>query len=220
MPAAEEKPRRRLSPEERKALKARQEELRREAIRAKARQFYRIANVVAVAGTLLALLGYLAPFYNDEAEKRRGDQLARQVVETGRAFVSTGRTLVRSEEREATPAQHLLAVLPFGLAAMLLLFAVDAVEPLGGGLQVLGMLYAVGASVVVFSVSFWRLWPGVLGVPLVPVLLGLFVMFVGSMAALPGSVRRLREREEAAGAAALQTESSRDAGHEGVPGGG
>ena len=195
MPLGEKKERKQLSAEERKALKARQEELRRLAIKAKAKQFYRMANMVAIVGAVVALASFFRNLYNDEGDEKTGYLLVRQVLETGRAFESTGKKIVRSHETEATFAQHMLALVPIGLIAMLVLFLVDMVDPLGGALHVAGMLYGVAGSSAVFWVSFWQKWPGVVGGPLVPVLLGLFIMFVGCMASLPGAIRRIAERE-------------------------
>lgn len=230
------KKRKRLSPEERRAMKQRQEELRRVAITAKVKQFYRVCHAVALLGLVGALAAYFLDFYPDTELPRSGYAAAYDVLYTGRAHVSSGQTLVRFHVERANAMQHLMALIPVGLLALLLLYLVDLVEPLGAVLPAASIVYSIAASIIlgigVASPGWLPLlkpptrgfWAGVYGVSPSLVILGLLVFSVFALGAAPGARRRLSEYEGHAGAA-VQTaetmdEGAGDAGKDGVPGGG
>ena len=186
---------RKMSAEERRALRQKQEELRQKAIKEKARQFYRLCQVVSVVGLLMALAGFFMDFYPGKELEKSGFRAAVDVIYSGRAEVSTGESLRPFRWQRATFGQYLAAAVPVGLLALLVIYIADWLDPLGMVVQLLAIAYSIAGASVLLAASRvqWHIWPGVYGLAPAFVIFGLMIMAVGALGAAPGSARRLKQ---------------------------
>jgi hypothetical protein len=207
-----------LSKEEREARKRKQDALKRAAIQRKSRQVNAAFRIIAVLGLVSALLAFSGDFYAHKEYTRSGWQAVQDVLTTGRAYVKVSaqeaaalQTTELFQKKKAGIGQHFVALMPFILAAFLVMYIVDFAAPLGSSLHAFAALFCAGAMTYLLFITGalvqTDMWPGVTGGPVAREMMALFVTFLGSLAATPGSGKRLAQLAGETGGASSHPDS-------------